>query len=194
MPGFAAHFNALYSALPLFIEWMNRLLDNYRKQAISVADFGFRKIDVVYPPNLRKQAGIVSLKESIPLPPFKKLGLVEFNELEQLNAIGVTYKDLIFLLEDHLTEINCFHEMVHVVQWKHLGVEKFLVAYGMGLIMNGYFENPLEQIAYNYQQKLEANALPMNFLEETRKQTDGIWISLNPLIHLSESQQAQYSK
>lgn len=185
MADYALLFNRLFSALPTFIEWMDDLLENNRHKAMPVIEFGFRKIDAVYPPNLRKASRIVTREDCIPLPPFREMGFHEFDELENLKAVGITYKDFIFLLDGHANEINCFHEMIHVVQWRQLGVEKFLLTYGMGVALNGYFESPLEQIAYDYQQRLESNALPMNFLEETRRQTANIWGGLNPLLHLS---------
>jgi len=184
MISYSAFFNKLYLILPTFIEWMNQLLETNRSNAVSVIEFGFKKIDVVFPPNLRKSAKIVIIKDNLPLPPFKQMGFHELSELEQLNTIGITYKDFIFVMEEHLTEFTCFHEMIHVVQWKQLGVTKFLMAYGMGIALYGYADSPFEQIAYDYQKKLESNALPMNFLEETRRKTENAWTNMNPLIHL----------
>ena len=36
-----------------------------------------------------------------------------------------------------LTESLCCHELVHVVQWDRLGVDRFLLAYGIGLVQSG---------------------------------------------------------
>jgi hypothetical protein len=44
-----------------------------------------------------------------------------------------------------------FHEMVHVVQWAKLGVERFLLAYGIGLAQFGYEQSPLKKMAYDLQ-------------------------------------------
>ena len=186
MISYAEIFNKIFSRLPTLVEWMDHLLEANRGNAIPVIEFGFKKIDVVYPENLRKFAKVVSIKDRVPLPPFKRMGLPEFTELENINAVGITYKEIIFIKGEHLTEINCFHEMLHVVQWRHVGVEKFLLAYGIGLALHGYANNPLEQIAYDYQKKLESNALPMNFLEKTRQQTENVWNSINPLNHFSD--------
>jgi hypothetical protein len=41
-----------------------------------------------------------------------------------------------------------FHELVHVVQWRLLGPEVFLAAYGNGLETFGYWNSPLETMAY----------------------------------------------
>ena len=46
-----------------------------------------------------------------------------------------------------------FHELVHVIQWEHLGVERFLLAYAQGFLSGGYYSNPLESMAYAHQQR-----------------------------------------
>ena len=52
-----------------------------------------------------------------------------------------------------------FHELVHVVQWQHLGPERFIMAYALGhLISGGYRTNPLEAMAYGLQARFDANA------------------------------------
>ena len=52
-----------------------------------------------------------------------------------------------------------FHELVHVVQWQHLGPERFIMAYALGhLLSGGYRTNPLEEMAYGLQARFDANA------------------------------------
>ena len=44
-----------------------------------------------------------------------------------------------------------FHELIHVVQWRVLGPERFLAAYADGLERFGYRDSPLEAMAYDAQ-------------------------------------------
>jgi hypothetical protein len=44
-----------------------------------------------------------------------------------------------------------FHELIHVIQWRLLGPERFLALYAEGLEAFGYHNSPLEQMAYNAQ-------------------------------------------
>jgi hypothetical protein len=43
------------------------------------------------------------------------------------------------------------HELIHVVQWKMLGAERFVAAYTDGLEHCGYRDSPLEAMTYDAQ-------------------------------------------
>jgi hypothetical protein len=51
--------------------------------------------------------------------------------------------------DDVSNEAICFHELIHVVQWRLLGPEQFLRLYADGLERFGYRESPLEKMAYD---------------------------------------------
>jgi hypothetical protein len=40
-----------------------------------------------------------------------------------------------------------------VLQWKYLGMDKFLFCYGLGLLEYGYRHSPLEVMAYNHENR-----------------------------------------
>ena len=187
MDPYPAIFNRLYSQLPELTRWMQRTRERYLSSATAVAELGFKKIDVVYPPNIRNFAKLVADFEHVPVPSFTQMGLEQLKEFEGLNPVGITFNDMIYLQEGYFDEMTCFHEMIHVVQWKHLGIEKFLISYGVLQAVHGYKDNPFEQIAQYYQERLESNALPMNFLEKTRQHAIDTWNSVNPLYRFSES-------
>ena|SRR6266566_2847801 len=42
-----------------------------------------------------------------------------------------------------------FHELIHVVQWRLLGPDRFLYSYANGLERFGYRQSPLEVMAYD---------------------------------------------
>lgn len=185
MDPYAVIFNKFYAKLPALVRWMNQTKSSFQPKAKQVAGLGFKKIDVVYPPNLRSFAKVVCGLPKLPFPPFKEMGLEELAGIELLNPLGITYNDMIYITGENIDEITCFHEMIHVVQWKHLGIEKFIIAYGVLQVLHGYRDNPFEQIAHHYQERLESNALPMNFLEKARQHATETWNSVNPLYRFS---------
>ena len=76
-----------------------------------------------------------------------------FESFEKADVAGTTYKDTYFIKRQNCFDESLhFHELVHVVQWDYLGVEKFLLAYALGLINHGYVNSPLEVMAYGLKQ------------------------------------------
>jgi hypothetical protein len=51
-----------------------------------------------------------------------------------------------------------FHELIHIVQWRLLGPERFLAAYAAGLETSGYRTSPLECMAYDAQSAFSQSA------------------------------------
>jgi hypothetical protein len=90
------------------------------------------------------------------------------------SAGGVTYKDTFFVNSLHRDEGMYFHELVHIVQWDRLGVENFLLAYGVGLMQFGYQDSPLEQMAYSLQEDFENDRLPYGVVDIIRQRTDAV--------------------
>ena len=78
---------------------------------------------------------------------------------------GITFGDTVLLSERYLRSGESrlsllFHEMVHVVQYRLLGMEGFLRAYVTGWAENGfeYRAIPLERQAYDLQHRFEDDA------------------------------------
>ena len=58
--------------------------------------------------------------------------------------------DTFFVTQGELAnEALHFHELIHVVQWRLLGPERFIALYAEGLERFGYRSSPLEVIAYD---------------------------------------------
>ena len=74
---------------------------------------------------------------------------------------GITFRDMYFVHPAHATEGVHLHELVHVVQWRTLGVRPFLLTYALGIIQRGYETSPLEAIAFHYQARFEGG-LPIS--------------------------------
>ena len=88
-------------------------------------------------------------QERVPNPPF-------YAELERLGFTGlpnfttmaaITYDDVV-VFHDPLTPQLIFHEMVHIVQYRLLGVDEFARLYVRGYLHSGYSGTPLEVCAY----------------------------------------------
>jgi hypothetical protein len=68
---------------------------------------------------------------------------------------GITFRDMYFVHPPYSSEGVHFHEMIHVVQWKTLGVRPFLLTYALGILRYGYEQSPLEAIAFESQARFE---------------------------------------
>lgn len=98
---------------------------------------------------------------------------------------GITYKDTFFINQAYSTESLHFHELIHVVQWERLGVDNFLLAYGVGLMHFGYKNSPLEQMAYLLQGRFDNGELPPLITNLIQQQTDIIWNQVTQLLSTS---------
>jgi len=87
--------------------------------------------------------------ERVPNPPFyaelQKLGFTGLPDFTTMPAI--TFDDVV-VFHDPLTPQLIFHEMVHVVQYRLLGVDEFARLYVRGYLHGGYRGTPLEVCAY----------------------------------------------
>jgi hypothetical protein len=80
-----------------------------------------------------------------------------------MDAGGITYLNTCFVRADQShSESLHFHELVHVIQWRLLGPEKFLALSADGLERFGYRNSPLEVMAYNLQDRFEREAQPFS--------------------------------
>jgi hypothetical protein len=88
-------------------------------------------------------------EERVPNPPFyaelEKLGFSGLPNFSTMPAI--TFDDVV-VFHEPLTPQLIFHELVHVVQYRLLGVEEFARLYVRGYLHGGYGGTPLEICAY----------------------------------------------
>ena len=99
-------------------------------------------------------------------PPLIKRALESY--VEQLDPTK-TY----FLKEDVvLRESLHFHELIHVIQWQHLGGNPFLLHYADGLLRFGYADSPMERMAYTLQNQFEEGCEPFNIEDLVRSKLD----------------------
>jgi hypothetical protein len=139
--------NKLEAFLPHVLKWIDQLLESSASNAKFVSSYGFLNLPRFFDKSLLDTARVV-ISERLPIPPLTSLGLEEFSEFEKMQFDGITYKDVYFVKPNcAYVEALHFHELVHVLQWRILGPEAFLLSYGQSLVNVGYFHTPFELMA-----------------------------------------------
>jgi hypothetical protein len=164
-------FKALY---PHVIGWIRQTLGAHETNAKSVASAGFARLPLYFNQELLASAKYVVVDRA-PTPPLSALGLKEFAAFEQGDYDGITYLDTFFVKKSRVAEEGLyFHELIHVVQWRVLGAERFLAAYADGLETFGYRDSPLEAMAYDAQTAFEQSSQIFNAEKLVAKKLSGI--------------------
>ncbi len=153
----------LQQKLPDVRAWIDRTLAAHAAQARPVVDLGFPRLGSYYSPTLLVSTKVIAVAK-VPAPPLASMGLTGFDEFENLDAAGITYLSSFFVRHGYERDESLhFHELVHVVQWQHLGPERFIMAYALGhLLSGGYRTNPLEEMAYRLQARFDQHAPPFD--------------------------------
>lgn len=176
----------LRQKLPDVEAWVNRTVAAHVAQAHPIATLGFKRLGDYYPPSLLQTAKVVAVPE-VPIPPLAQMGLPGFEEFEQLDAAGITYLDTYFVCVDRFRDESLhFHELVHVVQWLHLGPQNFILAYALGhSLSGGYRSNPLEQSAYALQARFETGGPAFDALAIARADAERVFHALRRQVGLA---------
>jgi len=125
-----------------------------RSVSLSFSDLWSRFFSAVDLERIRAvQAGSSSsgtrALDRVPNPPFypglEKLGFSGLPNFSTMPAI--TFDDVV-VFHEPLTPQLIFHELVHVVQYRLLGVDEFARLYVRGYLHSGYEGTPLEVCAY----------------------------------------------
>lgn len=169
------------AALPELRTWIDRLLAAHADRARAVSTLGFARLAAAFPSELLARARVVAV-DPVPFPPLDALGLPEFASFQRMPIQGITFKDTFFVRPGRETDSLCFHEVVHVLQWSALGEEKFLLAYGFGLLSHGYRASPLERMAYDLQRAFDAESLPPGLGQVIVRETEAIWARAGPIV------------
>jgi hypothetical protein len=152
----------LRAVYPLIASWMQRTLAEHAAAARPVASLGFSRLPHYYDEQMLASAKAVVLAQ-VPVPPLSAMGLAGLGAFERMEMGGITFLDTYFVRADLAgVESLHFHELVHVVQWRALGPEKFLARYADGLERFGYLRSPLELMAFRLQRRFEREAEPFS--------------------------------
>ena len=164
----------LLQALPRIREWILRYTASTASQEVTVASLSVPGLTRCYPKELLESTRFV-IADQICYPPLDQFGLEEFKAFSAIPWGGITYNDVYFLRRELASPILHFHEIVHVVQYRRLGVDRFLWAYGVGLALHGYEESPLEKMAYDLQLEFEHGIYRRALVADIERWTDIIW-------------------
>ena len=179
---FTALLGKFQAALPVVRQWVEDTLRATGEQAVTVDRSTYPRLAQAFPPTLLNRARCIVVAGNPPFPPLSRMGLPEFAAFEAIPISGITYRDTFFVREGRQSESLYFHEMVHVVQWDRLGVERFLMAYGVGLMQSGYRDSPLEAMAYELQRHFDDDRLPGDLVALIEKASDRIWAHVASLL------------
>ena len=170
----------LRTKLTIITEWIDNTLIAHAPQARTVGGLGFKRLPNYYSQKMLEFAKVV-IVEQVPIPPLAALGLPALGEFDERDYDGITFKDTFFIKKSRVNDESIyFHELVHVVQWTHLGVDRFLLAYADGLLKNGYRKSPLEEMAYDLQKYFENNGQPVDVAALIRNKLDEIYPQEKP--------------
>jgi hypothetical protein len=134
---------------PPLLDWIRTTLTASAHVAQTVASCGFSRLPLYFTEKTLASTKVV-LVDPLPIPPLSSMGLAHFTDFERGNFKGITYIDTFFLKPTHSKNENMhFHELVHVIQWRLLGPDRFLFSYANGLECFGYRQSPLEAMAYD---------------------------------------------
>jgi hypothetical protein len=134
------------------MDWIQKTLLAHQKLTQPVTSKKFQRLPLYFS-RAQIEAAKFVVVDRVPLPPLSSMGLSRFKEFERNDYGGITYLDTYFLKRAGADEESLhFHEMVHVVQWRLLGAERFLALYVDGLEAFGYRNSPLEKMAYDAQE------------------------------------------
>lgn len=150
------------SFLPKVKSWIDNLLYCYSSQAKRVVDLSFPRLPQYFSKDILEMAKVVYI-DLPPQIPLSSMGLTQFQDFEKMKIDGVTYYDTFFVrLPLSSIEYLHFHELVHVVQWRYLGSDRFLLLYGLELMKNKYSNSLLEMMAYQLQTRFQNTTNPFN--------------------------------
>jgi hypothetical protein len=161
-------------ALPRIREWILRYIDSTAVQAVTVASLSIPDLDRCYSKELLGSTRVL-ITNQICYPPLDQFGLGEFKAFGEIPWSGITYGDIYFLRRDVACPALHFHEFVHVVQYQHLGIERFLWAYSVDLALHGYEASPLEKTAYDLQLEFEHGIYRRSLEADIERRTDVVW-------------------
>jgi hypothetical protein len=134
---------------PPLLDWIRTTLSARAPAAQTVTSRWFSRLPLYFTEKTLTSTKVV-LVDPLPMPPLSSMGLARFADFERGNFDGITYIDTIFLKPTQSNnESMHFHELVHIIQWRMLGPDRFLFSYVNGLECFGYRQSPLEAMAYD---------------------------------------------
>jgi len=146
-------------------QWISQQRTAFRPRGHALSDGALATFSNFFDRNLLKNARMVTVP-AIDNPPFLEqlrpvLALASVPVLDFSSMAAITFVDTILLVEsaakDNLDSLM-FHELIHVVQYDILGLDKFVELFITGWVNQGfnYAAIPLEMDAYELQYQYES--------------------------------------
>jgi hypothetical protein len=152
-------FSTVY---PAVLRWIRQTIVDHEHSARTVGSRGFKRLRLYFSQELLDTTKVIGISR-VPVPPLPSMGLQRFRNFERGDWDGITYLDTIFLKRTKAADEQLyFHELIHVVQWRLLGPERFLKLYADGLEKFGYRDSPLERMAYAAQAEFSRSKQPFD--------------------------------
>ncbi len=147
-------------------KWIVYKLAEHEAQMEPVAAAQFERLNGYYPNTLLQRVQRV-IVDRCPVPPLAITGIPQLAEIETWDIKGIPWKNTIFIRRD-LADWDAvhFHELLHIIQWEHLGMKRYLAAWAIGTITRGYRDNPLEETAFRHQLRFETEEKPYDVVRE----------------------------
>lgn len=138
----------------------------FRRQATTIDPSHKATLRPFFGADLLDDVNIV--ESPVPEPAFyhklEKLGIANAPRFSEM--AGITFQDVVVHAEA-LTLPLLFHELVHAVQYKHLGVLDFAEHYVRGFLSGGSYEEiPLEKQAYELEGRFSSHTGPPFSVDE----------------------------
>jgi hypothetical protein len=129
----------------------------FRENARPIPPDHATTLQAFFPQDILSQVRVVRGTVSQPsfYPQLRAIGISNAPPFSDM--AGITFQDVVVHVEP-LTKALLFHELVHVVQYKHLGLIGFAERYVRGFLSGGSYEEiPLEKQAYGLEDRFAQN-------------------------------------
>jgi hypothetical protein len=147
-------------------QWIVNTLAEHEEQMEPIAAAQFKLLNRYYPDTLLQRVQRV-IVDRCPVPPLAITGIPQLSEIETWDIKGIPWVNTIFIRRDLANwDVIHFHELLHIIQWERLGIERYLTAWAIGTITRGYRDNPLEEMAFRHQLRFEAEEKPYDVVRE----------------------------
>ncbi len=149
--------NVPASLVPQFVNWVAEYIDDQRQalrdKAKPIPADLQTTVSSFFPSDVLSKVHIVQGRVSDPAfySQLRSLGIRNAPSFSDM--AGITFVDVVLHVEE-LSSRLLFHELVHAVQYKHLGLKGFADRYVRGFLQGGSYEKiPLELQAYELEAK-----------------------------------------
>ncbi|MGO8983308.1 MAG: hypothetical protein ACLPHI_11155 [Terriglobales bacterium] len=162
-------------AIDRMCQYFDEQRKEYRQQGCPLSDDQWRAMSPFFSEELLAAVRIVGASnQRISNPPFyaeaKTLGLVNLPELAQMASL--TFEDVV-VFPSEINERRLFHALVHVAQFRVLGVERYAELFIRGFLRtHSYVTVPIEMQAFTLEAKFAEKSGESFSVEEIVRLSD----------------------